>query len=127
MAHLTEAYYSTKLCRDFSSGVTLDLKIKEIRRMCITSRDWSNSHFTSYFSCDYDSIASTDSSYCRSSDTITSLYQYALMCNLLYGSVIDKVGTDTMYLFNHSSNILSNGSYRFCISSIYYFLDSVHS
>ena len=79
MSELTEVAYTTKLCLEFSSGDTVDIEMKEIGRIWITSRDLSNSHFTSYFSCASDFIASYKKSSCISTDPIPSLEESVLM------------------------------------------------
>ena len=79
MAHINAAASPTKLCLDFYSGDTIDIKMKEIGPRCIPSRDLSNSHFSPEFLCAYDFIASTDPSACRSNPLIPSLDQSVLM------------------------------------------------
>ena len=51
VSHSTAASFPTKLYLEFSSSVTIDPEMKEINRRHITSKDSSNSHFPSSFSC----------------------------------------------------------------------------
>ena len=125
MAHLTVSDSPTKLCLYITSGNTVDLKMKSIGPRRITSRYFSNSHFSPSFSCDSDFFASDEISDCRSTALVPSLDQYILMWNLLYGSGLDKVGPDKVSFFSHSSNLWSSGFYRFCIITISSFLDIV--
>ena len=62
MTHLTVAASPTKPYIDFSGGNTVDLDMKEIGCRRITSRDLSNSHFPTSFSCASDFLAYTDTS-----------------------------------------------------------------
>ena len=105
----------------FSSGDTVDLKMKEISRRRIPSRDLSNSHFPLTFSCDSGFIAYSGTSACRRTAPILSLDWSVLMYNLLEGSGLAKVGPDKISFFNRSSNIWSSIFHRFCISSISFF------
>ena len=76
--HLTAATSPTNLCLDFSSGDTVDIEMKDIGHRRIPYRDLSNSHFPPSFYCAYDFIASSDTSACRITATIPSLYQSVL-------------------------------------------------
>ena len=60
MDHLTEAASPTKLCLEFYCSDTVDTKMKEIGHICITSRDFSNSHFSPAFYCSSVFLASTN-------------------------------------------------------------------
>ena len=73
ISHLNAAASTTKLCIDFSSSDTVDIKMKEIIRRQIPSRDLSNSHFSPDFYCASAFLASTKSPDCRSTATTTSL------------------------------------------------------
>ena len=59
MDQLTVDASPTNLCLDFSSGKTVDLKIKEIGRRRIPSRDLSNLHFPPSFYCAYNDLDSS--------------------------------------------------------------------
>ena len=79
MAHITAAASPTKLCLDFSSVDTFDLKMKEIGRRWILSRDLTNSHFLTTFSCAYDFIDFSEAYACKITAPIPSLDQSVLM------------------------------------------------
>ena len=79
MSHLTAYASPTKLCLDFHSGDNVDIDMKEISHRLITSRNLSNSKFLPSFSCDYDFLASSEKSACKSTAPIPSLDHYVLM------------------------------------------------
>ena len=121
MSHITVYASTTKLCLDFFSCDTVDIEMKEIGRSRISSRDLSNSYFPPEFSCASDFIASSETSYCKSTAPIPSLDQYVLVYNLLKGSGLDKVSPDQIYFLKNPSNIWCYVFHRFYISSISFF------
>ena len=125
--HLTVAASTTDICLDFSSGDTVDLEMKENGCRRIPSREFSNSHFPQSFSYASNFIDSSETSTCRTTDTIKYFDQSVLMYNLLEGSGIAKIGPDKISFFNRSSNLCSSGFHRFCISYISSLWDIVPS
>ena len=113
MSHLTVSSSNTKLYIKFSSGNTVDLKMRKIGCRCIPSRDLSNSHFPLSFSCASEFIVSYETSSCRSTDPIPYLYQYVLVYKLIEGYVLAKVGPDKIYFVNRFSNFWSSIFHRF--------------
>ena len=70
VTHLTADASPTKLCLEFSSGDTIDLKMNEIGHRRIISRHLKNSHFPLSFYCASDFLVSDDSSYWKISAPI---------------------------------------------------------
>ena len=79
MAHLTAFSFPAELCIDFYSGNTVDLDMKDIGRRRITSRELTNSHFPTSFSCACDLLSLSETSTFRSTDTIPYLDQSVLI------------------------------------------------
>ena len=99
MTHIAMADSLTNLCLYFYIGNTVHLDMKAIGRRFIPYKDLSNSHFQPSFYCSSEFLASSETSDCRSTSPIPSLYQSVLMLTLIEVSSFGKVGSDKyMYL-----------------------------